>query len=639
MPMSEDRNRILPYLEEIRDERRTAANTAVRIGEALIMLLDYVSSVDSGGKFLSRVNDDAAQGVITFLRGILFGNGTHGISEEGAANLLSVVFDTVLKSRGAREGFTDGKGIYMDALLGLIQTDGLEVRGFMRIMELIINRLQLMESDYSFTEGGEIEHVDYTDDGRLLLRMHKRHDNDYTPFYEGDILYAKVNDLLPRNATIPDGHTVTKNGSYYTVWMMVDSVDYTTNTLTVSLYQSQEVDGDPIVPGGRNFTPYGTPIMGTDHPSVALTTEMAIVVDGHTLGETGYDTSINVTRHGNVAGSPDETIRARQQERQQSWVLSTTDKRLSFFWRVDQPIIRDDNYALCLGILPNLANLPSTRDRSMPSLYINTIFYENMHHIHYPSRIIKEDRGEWTATPQVAYTGPSGTYTPDETLSQAQQRQVGAGGTFTQGQMISEPYHFQGLTRNMWLTSRLSPAWTELTDLELLGKILEEWHLDIETSRVWRFGALWECRIEGTTEEPWLSGAGWLCLNSGSVTLRIAISKRFLRQSDIAGGRVATTLSFVLAVGGTDVTSRVTASMAVWTRQSSGADGEAAQGTEARALYEADEIWNAAHRYGNLSLDITANDLPSNWNTAKEVQFTLTVTIGDEPRSRTITIH
>ena len=610
-------NSIRTQFEGIRDERRTAANTAVRIGNAFLALLGIVEEWST--KFLSKVEADQAQGLITFLSGLLFAGD--------------------VKSQGARRGFTDGKGIWMDPLIGLIQTEGLEVTGFMRIMELVINRLQLMESDYSFTEGGEIEHIDYTDDGRLVLTMHKRHDNDYTPFYLGDILYAKVNDLLPRDATIPTGHIVTKNGSYFTVWMVVDAVDYTDNTLTVSLYHSLENSGDPIVPGGLNFTPYGTPINGTDHPLVALTTEMAIVVDGHTLGETGYDCSINVTRHGNVAGSADETIRNMQLERQQAWVLSTTDKRLSFFWRVDQPIIRDDNYALCLGILPDLANLPSTRDRSMPSLYINTIFYENMHHIHYPSRIVKEDRGEWTANPQVEYTGPSGTYTPDETLSAAEQQQVGQGGTFTQGDMISEPHHFKTVTRNLWLTSRLSPAWVHLTDKQLLDKILVEWHLDIEVSRVWRFSALWECRTDGTAEEPWLGSAAWLCLNSGAVVLKIGMTKRFIRQSDIAGGRVATTLSFVLSIGGSDVSSRIAASAAVWTRQSSGADSEAEEGTEARALYEADEVWNQAHRYGNLTLPITSDDLPSNFLTAREVQFTLTVTVGGQSASRTIAIH
>lgn len=117
------------------------------------------------------------------------------------------------------------------------------------------------------------------------------------------------------------------------------------------------------------------------------------------------------------------------------------------------------------------------------------------------------------------------------------------------------------------------------------------------------------------------------------------MTKRFIRQSDIAGGRVATTLSFVLSIGGSDVSSRIAASAAVWTRQSSGADSEAEEGTEARALYETDELWNQAHRYGNLTLPITSDDLPSNFLTAREVQFTLTVTVGGQSASRTIAIH
>lgn len=627
-----DLNVLRSIFEGIRDERRTAANTAVRIGNAFLALLDMLAGLNLDDKYLSKVADDAANGVITFLKGLLVGDGTYGIGRDGAAQMLSIVFDSFLSSKDARSGFTDGRGIYLDALTGLIQTDGLEVRGFMRIMELIINRLQLMESDYSFTEGGEIEHVDYTNDGRLVLHMHKRHDNDITPFYEGDILYAKINDLLAPGS-VPTGHTATKHGSYYTVWMVVDSVDQAENTLTVSLYQSQEVGGDPIVPGGLNFTLRGTPITGTNLPSAALEIEMGTLVDGHALGDTGYDCSIDVTRHGNTATSPDANIRNLQRQRQQSWVLSTTDQRLSYHWRVDQPIIRDDNYALILGILPNLANLPSTRDPEMPSLYINTIFYENSHHIFYPSRIIKEDRGEWSQSPTAEYTGPSGTYTPDGTLSAADQLMVGSGGVFTSGQQISEPYHYEGVSRNTWLTCRLSPAWASLTDSELLGKIRVEWHLDLETSRVWHFGTLWECRAEGASAEPWVSSPQWLMLTTGTLTLKIGITRQFLRRSDFRNGSVGTTLSMVLTAGAADVSDRVPANWVTWTRQTKGAEGDA-------ALDAADESWNTYHGRHVKQIAVTESDLPSNFWTEREVQFTCTVDSGTvSPSSATITIH
>lgn len=630
--MSQDRDRILPYLEGIRDERRTAANTAERVGDALIMLLDYIGSVDSGGKFLSRVDDDTAQGVITFLKGLVIGDGSHGIGRDGAAELLSLVFETVLKGKDARSGFTDGKGIFMDAVQGIIETDGLEVRGWMRIMTMIINHLQLMESDYSFTEGAEIEHVDYTEGSQLLLRMHKRHENDLIPFYTGDILYAKVNDLLPAGS-VPEGHTVTNHGSYYTAWIKVDSVNQGSSTMTVSLYQSQENGGNPIVPGGRNFTLYGTPIMGTDHPSVAVAYEKSIRTDEGLLGDTGFDCSINVTRHGNVADSADEQVREMQKARQQSWVLSTTDQRLSYFWRVDQPIIRDDNYALVLGILPDLANLPSTRDPEMPSLYINTIFYENIHHIYYPAHIVKEDRGEWTSNPTVTYTGPDGTYTPDGTLSASEQAMVGTGGTFTGGQTISEPYHYNGVPRNTWLTSRLASAWADLTDKQLLDKISIEWHLDRETSRVWRFGTLWECRTEGATDEPWMTSTQWVLLSTGTLSMKLSVSRRFLRKSDFADGQVGTTLGFVLMLGDTDISSRFTRDYVNWERITKGAESDP-------ALAAADTAWNENTGRHKLEIPVTSADLPSNFWTVREVQFKCTVdTDGETTRSATITLH
>lgn len=643
------------FFEGIRDERRTSANTATRIGTAFLELLGMLETML--GIYLSRVDDDTAEGFITFLKGLKSKN---------------ITFTEFLKSEGASKGFLDGMGIYMDALEGLIQTDGLEVRGFMRVMELIINRLQLMESDYSFTEGADVEHIDYTDDGRLKLTIHKEHDNDYVPFYQGDILYAKVNNLLPRGAAVPTGHTSTKNGSYYTVWMMCDEVDYADNTITVSLYQSKEPDGDPIVPGGRNFTPYGSPIIDTDSPSsvlaaerfisaeTALANNVVLAVAGNMLGNGGFDTHLTLTRHGNIADSTDPSIKRSQQGRQQSWVLSTTDQRLTYYWHVDSPFLRSDNIALCLGILPTVLDddgiLPSTRDKSMPSLYINTVFYENIHHIYYPSRIVKEDRGEWVVPdssvpqPEVTYTGPTGTFTPDGTLLTIQEevdmgnitaaRAAAAaivntwGGSYSTGQRLMEPYHFESMTKVEWLTQRLSPAWKHLSDRELYMKIIIEWHHDLETSRVWYYGALWECRADGNTSAPWFNNADWQCIRTSDISLKIAISKRFLRLSDFTGNQVATTLAFVLTVGQTDITSQVDQNDVEWTRQTVGADTDA-------ALAAADRAWNQNYGYHRLQIPIRSGDLPSNFWTVREVQFTCTVNIDgiSAPVQRTITLH
>ena len=626
-------------------------------------------------KYLSKQNDDTAAGLITFARGLVsilsafFGDyqrteahGGDAEEDSGAAILpdgtgdfidifvrglvkgsltveqvmkaADVVFTNILKSEGARRGFTDGKGIWMNALSGIIQTEGLEVTGYMKVMELIINRLQLMESDYSFTEGGEIEHVDYTQDNRLLLTMRKRHDTDLIPFYQGDIIYAKINDLQPAGTPVPTGHTTTRHGSYFTSWMVVDSVDQANSQMTVSLYMAQENNNNPIVPGGTNFTLYGTPIEGTDHPSVALTIEKAIEVDGELLGDTGFSKPINITRHGNIADSQDPQILAQQKARQNSWVLSTTDQRISYFWRVDQPIIRDDNYALCLGILPSLANLPYDSqgnpiwDVNMPSLYINTIFYENMHHIYYPSRIIKEDRGIWSASPKVTYTGPSGTWTPDGTLTQAEQTALGSGGSFTQGQLIDEPYHFEGVTRNTWLTKRLSSTQTHLSDRKLLDKIKGEWHLDLETSRVWLYDTLWECRAEGTAVAPMITTPDWVCLRAGDITLGFFTpgnNPMPIYGLSIRPANIDETVQPYLLIGQHDISD--VATNWAWTRDS----GDAAM----------DAVWNGNHTGALMrTLHLTNADFPSGWAVnGGKVCFTCTATFTLEGENAQIGNH
>jgi len=559
---------------------------ALLAGGGVIPLSDLVideQDIDEQtvNKYLSKLRDDIARGRITFTKGFvslmtsLFGNFTRiangdgtdngaSISPDGTGDFVNLIvrgmvrgsltveellsirdmlFTGTIKSkdaqgREARKGFMDGYGIFMDAAEGLIEADGMNVRGFLRVMELVINRLQLMESDYSFTEGGTVEHVDVTADSRqLVFWMHKTHDNDLTPFYYGDIIYAKVNDLL-------------SHGSFYTCWFRVVDVNFENNTLTVVPYLGRD-GGGAIVPGGTNFTPKGHAIT-TDYIPVLLQ-ERASYPDG-------YDTQMNVTRHGNVAdgvdpstGLVDEHIMESQKGRQQAWVLSTSDKRLTFFWNVDQPIIREDNYSLCLGILPDLSVLPSTRDKSMPSLYINTLFYEHMHHIHYPARIVKEDRGAWTLHPTVVYTGPSGEYVADGTLDDA--LITGWAGTYTQGEEIEEPYHFEHLTKNMWLTYRLSTSYSDLSDEDLYEKMMTEWHLDRETSRVWNGSKLWECLVEATTEEPVWNCSDWRLIGGQTLyygELTTSNGKTF------RNGDVDTILTMHVWHGDEEVTGQVT---------------------------------------------------------------------------------
>lgn len=374
--------------------------------------------------FLSKTGDDTAAGKLTF---------------QDILTLLSgAVFSDTVESAGASAGMDDGTGIILDADDGTIEADGLTVRGWMAVRKLLYNYLQIMEQDYQFSGGGDIEQVVNNGDGTYTLHIHKEKEGRHTSFSDYDILYGKVDELQ-------------QDGTYYTSWMRVTENGVTLNDGMTPDTVRVELWADNMVPGGHNFQPKAM---------------------------------MTVAKRGNT----------RDSSRQSFWELSTTDERITYYWHVDQPILRADNYALCLGILPTILDdagvLPSTRDRSMPGLYVNTIFYENAHHIYYPSQVVKVDRGLWTPTPTATYTGTDGSYD---------------GEAYTNGQTIGEPYHCESFSRNMWLTHRLSPANQSLTDERLLQKMQKEWHVDKETSRVWHHGALWECLVEGTAEEPGFS--------------------------------------------------------------------------------------------------------------------------------------
>ena len=568
--------------------------------------------------FLSKLTDDVAAGRITFAKGLkAMYNAWFGeyhrehplagdeldtgasINAEGTADFIdlivrglvkgtlnvedllkvkNLIFSNELKSEGARSGFLDGTGIYMNAKDGLIEADGMNVRGFLRVMELIINRLQLMESDYSFTEGDTTERVDFSDNGqRMVLTMHKDHDNDHTPFYPGDILYAKINDLLD-------------HGTYYTCYVRVVSVDLTNNTMKVVPYNGVKPNGDAEVPGAKNFTFLGTEI-DEDYTAVLL--------EDYELFPDGYEKIVTLTRHGNVADglengddptSYSDSVKQSQLGRQQSWVLSTTDKRLSFFWNVDKPIIDDNNYALCLGILPDLANLPHDAQGNpiwnvnMPSLYVNTVFYDHQHNANYPAKVVKEDRGQWVA--------------PDSTVPQPT--------TDYNGQQIFDPYHFKTYTKATWRQYRDDPAWSSLSDADLHKKMMLEFKVDLEISRVWNYGILWECLVDGTTQEPTFGCTDWQIISGNTL-----FNLKFYRPDGTPYGEYITTRKTNINIpivpkviwGMEDISSKVTSWQ--WKRY-------LADGTE-------DTGWGQTHKQRNIT--ITTSDMPTGWSVQNPAKF------------------
>lgn len=289
-----------------------------------------------GGVYLIKVNDSTApsdSNTFSALRALKMflrkdqSDGTNFLLKFGE------FIDSMIAGKGA--------GIYPD---GRGQFEKLEVRSALVVMQLLINEIQAMAGDFSFSDAGCIEKVEDLGEGTYKLWMEKRTEFDVTNFTENDILYSIVNNLL------------TGGTDYYTSWFRCLTKNVNDNTLTVVLYPDSEV------PGGKNYPPVA-----------------------------GY----NVTRRGNSV-LPDA---GELNERAQSWLLSSREGRIMFLANVYKPILEDYNYAISIGKFPNIAALDklpvTTKDVGVMA---KTIVCERLYQYDYNGDVIsnKVDRGEWS---------------------------------------------------------------------------------------------------------------------------------------------------------------------------------------------------------------------------------------------------
>lgn len=248
--------------------------------------------------------------------------------------------DSMIAGKGAGI-FPDGRG----------QFSRLEVRDALVVMRMIINEIQAMAGDFTFSDAGCIEKVEDMGEGTYKLWMEKRTEYDVTSFNENDVMYSIINNLL------------TGGTDYYTSWFRCLTKNVNDNTLTVVLYPDGEV------PGEKNYPPVA-----------------------------GY----NVTRRGNAV-LPDI---GEVNERAQSWLLSSREGRIMFLQNVYKPKLEDYNYALTIGKLPNLKaleQLPVTTDDV--GIVSQTVIAEKFYQFDYNGDVVpnKVDRGEWSL--QVAQSG------------------------------------------------------------------------------------------------------------------------------------------------------------------------------------------------------------------------------------------
>ena len=244
-----------PLFERIRDERRTGANTAHRVGNAFLAIIPFLDRVFD--IFLSKVEDDSAEGFIEFMQGlrsfgtIFLGNYAEGLlggklTEDGYAELERLwvrtfakfgdglqhqnldgddvpaievdgdsVFNGNLSSRDFISAFFGGLGwaIQKKAVTNgageteykySLEIDNVTVRNALRVFEMIVSQLLGENGNRFFSDMMEVDHYDpstgkvwlKTGDGKL-----------YNSLRVGDIVMVQQYNGEP---TLENDWTVTK---------------------------------------------------------------------------------------------------------------------------------------------------------------------------------------------------------------------------------------------------------------------------------------------------------------------------------------------------------------------------------------------------------------------------------------------
>ncbi len=297
-------------------------------------------------EFLSRLADDVAAGRIAFEKGLIalanaafYGGLSAGRYVQGVA--------------GARID-TAGNGEF----------ESLTARSYLKVFELIYNRLNALEGNTSFSDVGTIDAAEDTEGGQILT-MRRRWDGDFTAFQPGDVIYGYVNDLENENG-----------GNFYKAWAWVKSVDRTANTLTVAAYN------DADTPAGTNY---------------ALRAGMVITRWGNNIEATALT-------YGNAEYSA--VIQKRGEDyvnvRQSSFFISCEDGNLVELMGVNKPILERGNYGTILGKLP--AGLLDSKteeliNQDQPYLYARGIVVQDLIRVGYEGVVTRTSnyRGTWSA--------------------------------------------------------------------------------------------------------------------------------------------------------------------------------------------------------------------------------------------------
>jgi len=499
---------------------------------------------------LSRVQDDVSQGRITF--------------QQGLDAIGSVIFHDELRSPQFETGLYDGRGWRIDQL-GNAEFESARVRSYLEVVELLINRLQAQEGDTLYTDNDQVDKVDRIvdeTDGSVsyILSLKEKYDGYVTGQMYGNVLKGIINTLAAKQAGISDesGTSVEADGSnkYYTSWSRVIATHNTDNTLGVNQIRVV-LYGDDFVPAGRNF-----------EPCELMTIARWGCVDYSNPEDPDY-----------------EEIKASIIRRQRVFMISTTEGRVVKYNGVDAPILKNGNYGVTIGELPEFVkNYPDVRailnqvGEHTDWLYAQGVVVGNY---------VKIDK-TGLPVPVVVFCGD-----------------------WIDGSAIPSPSPRNGVY-----------YYNEYNDISQQYEIHEVRHN----------GGRWQCLqhqpvtiggVQTYFEPKWNSPYWQLVDGNDNLTIEFVSDKGY----SFRRGYVDTTITPHLFYGNVDITADVAVEYWTWTRESES------------GKTQADETWDAQHTglvTGVKTLRLTNNDMPQGWSSQNKAIFTCTVVVNDGKTTRIV---
>lgn len=495
---------------------------------------------------LSRIQDDVCQGRITF--------------QQGLDAIGCTIFHDEIRSPQFETGLYGGRGWRIDQL-GNAEFESARVRSYLEVVEMLVNRLQAQEGDTLYTDNDQVDKVekiiDETDGSvSYILSLKEKYDGYVTGQMYGNILKGIINTLAAKQAGISDesGTSVEVDGAnkYYTSWARVIGTHNTNNSLGVNQIQVV-LYGDDYVPAGRNFEPC----------------ELMTIARWGCVDYSDPD-------------APDyETIKASIIRRQRVFMISTTDGRVVKYSGVDAPILKNGNYGVTIGELPEFVkNYPDVKKildqvgEHTDWLYAQGVVVGNY---------IKIDK-EGLPVPVTVFCGEW------EDGSQMQTSTVGHGIYFyNEYNEQSQQYEIHEVRHN-------GGRWQCLQ------------HQPVKSGGVLTY-----------YEPKWDSPYWRLVDGNDNLTIEFVSSKGY----SFRRGGVDTVITPHLFYGNVDITDEVAAEYWSWSRES-----ESGKTT-------ADETWDAQHQRQKM-LHLTDSEMPSTWSFKDKAIFTCTVVLNDGKTTRIV---